>query len=313
MPGSSIAFITGHRGESLRAIERESGTRGAAPDSARPRDFRARARDGSRRGRARARRRARRRPARPTAAARRFCFTDGERNSGKESENLLVFSFSRSARDHAADIIEDRIREHKRMGGRGRGGGGGYRDDRGGGGRGYRDDRRDDRRDYDRGGGRDYDRGGGGRDYDRGGGGRGGPSGPSDGVIREKLIEREKARIAKDYRAADDIRSELGLQGITINDLTRTWTSSDGRSGPRPSAYDDPSYSSKTYDLGGSRGRPEEPRGGGGGSDRGASRSRSRSRGRRRRADDDDDSRKSDDDDDAAPAKEAAPANEGDD
>jgi len=89
VPGSSIAFITGHRGESLRAIERESGT---------------------------------------------FCFTDGERNSGKESENLLVFSFSRSARDHAADIIEDRIREHKRMGGRGGGGGGGYRDDRGGGG-----------------------------------------------------------------------------------------------------------------------------------------------------------------------------------
>ncbi|KAH8086730.1 hypothetical protein JL720_7173 [Aureococcus anophagefferens] len=107
VPGSSIAFITGHRGESLRAIERE------------------------------------------------FCFTDGERNSGKESENLLVFSFSRSARDHAADIIEDRIREHKRMGGRGGGGGGGYRDDRGGGGRGYRDDRRDDRRDYDR---RDRDR-----------------------------------------------------------------------------------------------------------------------------------------------------------
>ena len=136
---------------------------------------------------------------------------------------------------------------------------------------------------------------------------------PSNQWIFDKLVEREKARIAKDYRAADDIRSELGLQGITINDLTRTWTSSDGRSGPRPSAYDDPSYSSKTYDLGGSRGRPEEPRGGGGGGDRGVSRSRSRSRGRRRRADDDDDSRKSDDDDDAAPAKEAAPANEGDD
>ncbi|KAK7248806.1 hypothetical protein SO694_00041246 [Aureococcus anophagefferens] len=66
VPGSSIAFITGHRGESLRAIERESGTRGAAPDSASA-DFRASA-DG-------------------------FCFTDGERNSGKESENLLVFSF----------------------------------------------------------------------------------------------------------------------------------------------------------------------------------------------------------------------------
>ncbi|KAH8044751.1 hypothetical protein JL722_14536 [Aureococcus anophagefferens] len=157
----------------------------------------------------------------------------------------------------------------RRLRGRRRGGGGGGGYDRGGG---YRDDRRDDRRDYDRGGGRDYDRGGGGRDYDRRGGAAR-PSGPSDGVIRKKRgSKRVIQRRFNDYRAADDIRSELGLQGITINDLTRTWTSSDGRSGPRPSAYDDPSYSSKTYDLGGSRGRPEEP-GGGGGGDRGASRS----------------------------------------
>ncbi|KAH8043423.1 hypothetical protein JL722_15217 [Aureococcus anophagefferens] len=124
----------------------------------------------------------------------------------------------------------------------------------------------------------------------------------------EKLIEREKARIAKDYRAADDIRSELGLQGITINDLTRTWTSSDGRSGPRPSAYDDPSYSSRPT----TSAAPRPGSGSGGGGDA-APPVPVRSRGRRRRADDDDDSRKSDDDDDAAPAKEAAPANEGDD
>ena len=183
VPGSSIAFITGHRGESLRAIERESGTRGAAPDSALPRDLPpARARRVSTRARARPAERAPEAgPAHPSTP-RRFCFTDGERNSGKESENLLVFSFSRSARDHAADIIEDRIREHKRMGGRGGGGGGGYRDDRGGGGRGYRDDRRDDRRDYDR---RDRDR----RDRSR---------------SRDRRDRRSRSRDRHDRRRRDD-------------------------------------------------------------------------------------------------------------
>jgi hypothetical protein len=89
------------------------------------------------------------------------------------------------------------------------------------------------------------------------------------------LIEREKARVAKDYRVADDIRSELQREGIRIDDLNRTWSSADGRHGPRPSAYDDPSFR-----------RPEPGFGGGGHGadpDRHRDRSRSRSRGRRRR------------------------------
>ena len=72
IPSSSVAFLTGYRGESLRGIERESST---------------------------------------------FCFTDGDRNDrSKSTENLLIFSFSRSAREHAAEIVEDRLDQHKRMG-----------------------------------------------------------------------------------------------------------------------------------------------------------------------------------------------------
>ena len=113
VPSSSVAFLTGYRGESLRGIERESSS---------------------------------------------FCFTDGDRNDRtKTTENLLIFSFSRSAREHAAEIVEDRIAAHKRLGDRagpynGGGGGGGY----GGGG----------------GGGGGYGGGGGGGGYGgRGGGG----------------------------------------------------------------------------------------------------------------------------------------------
>ena len=68
---------------------------------------------------------------------------------------------------------------------------------------------------------------------------------------------------------------ELQREGIRIDDLNRTWSSADGRHGPRPSAYDDPSFR-----------RPEPGFGGGGHGadpDRHRDRSRSRSRGRRRR------------------------------
>jgi len=111
----------------------------------------------------------------------------------------------------------------------------------------------------------------------QGGYGGGGGRGMSDQDIRARLIDREKARIAKDYRVADDIRSQLQGAGIRVDDLNRTWTSQDGRSGPRPSAYDDPSFR-----------RPEPGFGGGGGGadpNRHRDRSRSRSRGRRRRRD----------------------------
>ena len=67
-----MGFLTGYRGESLRAIEREAGT---------------------------------------------FMFTDGSGRDGPE-ENLLIFSFSRRNRDHAAEIVQDRIRHHERVGDR---------------------------------------------------------------------------------------------------------------------------------------------------------------------------------------------------
>ena len=83
VPTSSVGFLTGYRGESLRAIERESST---------------------------------------------FMFTDGDGRGSGESENLLIFSFSRGAREHGADIAEDRIRHHKHIGRGGGGRGGGYND-----------------------------------------------------------------------------------------------------------------------------------------------------------------------------------------
>ena len=136
VPTSSVGFLTGHRGESLRGIERESST---------------------------------------------FMFTDGDGRGKGDSENLLIFSFSRGARDRAAEIVEDRIRHHGQIGGpgarhdgprdgpRGYGGppcgGGGYGGPRGPpmGGGGY--------------GG--YNQGGGG--FNQGGGGYGGPRGPMGG------------------------------------------------------------------------------------------------------------------------------------
>lgn len=65
----------------------------------------------------------------------------------------------------------------------------------------------------------------------------GGPP-PPDIEIRRLLIDREKARIAKDYQTADEIRSDLAERGVSVNDLNRTWHCVDGRSGERPSAYD---------------------------------------------------------------------------
>ena len=50
------------------------------------------------------------------------------------------------------------------------------------------------------------------------------------------LQQREQARANRDFTEADRIRAELLNRGIHINDKVRTWTSSDGRTGMRPSA-----------------------------------------------------------------------------
>eukprot|EP00635_Sarcinochrysidales_sp_CCMP3193_P005748 CAMPEP_0118900474 /NCGR_PEP_ID=MMETSP1166-20130328/6576_1 /TAXON_ID=1104430 /ORGANISM="Chrysoreinhardia sp, Strain CCMP3193" /LENGTH=252 /DNA_ID=CAMNT_0006839617 /DNA_START=106 /DNA_END=860 /DNA_ORIENTATION=- len=115
------------------------------------------------------------------------------------------------------------------------------RDSRGGGSR-REDDYYNHRGGSSRGGGEGSGFGGGyPRDY--GGPQRGGSSRRpqiSTYEIRRDLVEREKARMARDYKVADDIRASLASRGVTVNDFERTWRSEDGRGGPRPSAHDDP-------------------------------------------------------------------------
>lgn len=118
-------------------------------------------------------------------------------------------------------------------GGYGGGGGGGY-----GGGGGC----------YGGGQGGGYDGG-----YPGGGGGGGGPppgasgggyggygGGSSGSAPPPQLTEREilgliearnNAKMSRDFDEADKLRNELRNAGISIDDKTKTWTSSDGRSG----------------------------------------------------------------------------------
>ena len=63
----------------------------------------------------------------------------------------------------------------------------------------------------------------------------------TDGVLSNEdimlmLQQREQARANRDFESADRIRAELLNRGVHINDKVRTWTSSDGRAGMRPSA-----------------------------------------------------------------------------
>jgi len=74
------------------------------------------------------------------------------------------------------------------------------------------------------------------------------------------MIDREVARIARDFREADRIRDILRDKGIEIYDRERKWEAKDGRVGPRPN-HDDPKRN-----------------GGGGGGGGGGNRDRSRDR-----------------------------------
>ena len=53
-------------------------------------------------------------------------FTDGDGKNSGENENLMIFSFSRAARELAADIFKDRIHHHKEIGHGGNDGPRGY-------------------------------------------------------------------------------------------------------------------------------------------------------------------------------------------
>ena len=59
---------------------------------------------------------------------------------------------------------------------------------------------------------------------------------PSNQYIFDKLVEREKARVRRDFGTADSIREELSSLGVEIWESKgeRTWKAKDGRIGPRP-------------------------------------------------------------------------------
>jgi len=58
---------------------------------------------------------------------------------------------------------------------------------------------------------------------------------PTDTEVTTLVIQREKARQASNYELSDIIREELKAVGITVSDKHKTWSGSDGRSGPVPS------------------------------------------------------------------------------
>mmetsp|Transcript_58709 Transcript_58709/g.136993 ORF Transcript_58709/g.136993 Transcript_58709/m.136993 type:complete len:233 (-) Transcript_58709:175-873(-) len=61
---------------------------------------------------------------------------------------------------------------------------------------------------------------------------------PSTGWITNRLIDREKARIEKNYSEADRLRAQLREQGVEVDDRLRTWSCKDGRKGHRPNHND---------------------------------------------------------------------------
>lgn len=65
-----------------------------------------------------------------------------------------------------------------------------------------------------------------------------GVGGPSNAWITNRLIEREKARMDRNFDEADKIRAELRQRGVEVDDRLRTWTSRDGRRGHRPNHND---------------------------------------------------------------------------
>lgn len=61
---------------------------------------------------------------------------------------------------------------------------------------------------------------------------------PSNAYVWNMLIDREKARIDRNFSEADRIRDDLRDRGIEIYDRERRWEAKDGRVGQRPN-HDD--------------------------------------------------------------------------
>ncbi|CAE8600518.1 unnamed protein product, partial [Polarella glacialis] len=67
-----------------------------------------------------------------------------------------------------------------------------------------------------------------------------GPGTPSTGWLTNRLVEREKARIEKNFAEADRLRQLLRQNGVEVDDRERTWSCRDGRKGARPNHNDPP-------------------------------------------------------------------------
>ncbi|CAJ1441566.1 unnamed protein product [Effrenium voratum] len=61
---------------------------------------------------------------------------------------------------------------------------------------------------------------------------------PSNAYVWNALIDREKARIDRNFSEADRVRDSLRERGIEIYDRERRWEAKDGRVGQRPN-HDD--------------------------------------------------------------------------
>jgi hypothetical protein len=168
----------------------------------------------------------------------------GKRDNGRRNSRGRRHSPSADYDDDYSDYYDDYsysesrspTPKDRRRGGRG--------DDRGGRGRPAERRSRSRRRGYSpppRGGGK-----GKGKDRDGGGGfiptdGPRSPSrdgSPSNDWIFNMLIDREKARMKKDFAGADRIRDDMRLKGVDILERERRWQAKDGRSGARPNASD---------------------------------------------------------------------------
>merc|ERR1719201_768592 len=57
---------------------------------------------------------------------------------------------------------------------------------------------------------------------------------PSDTEVNALIIQREKARLRKDFATSDMIRDELKARGIELFDKDLEWKSNDGRRGKIP-------------------------------------------------------------------------------
>lgn len=55
-----------------------------------------------------------------------------------------------------------------------------------------------------------------------------------DDDIMPLIVQREQARMVKDFASADSLRDQLGAAGVTLHDKTQTWKASDGRTGRIP-------------------------------------------------------------------------------